>query len=332
MENRSPLGCHPGTVKVRDACSNHAGGTTYGDDHLEIKYSPALKLFKKEVGQVNHQLITIFVGLDGIIPHNLSVNPSLHTTWNPQSKEASVDRSKLFAKKAVLVWLVDCIDMYLRMINQAPMLFLPDDLKHCVDGEDNSRSVYRRVNVICDYYKINTVSSAFVDLLIGWRNKTAHFQADNNITSEHRKLLQDNHSFILTDFCGLDIAKLLENFDAGKVPAFKEVTSLTRAAINFIYELDDALLHSLDLTTYADRVLIHHLHSYGKNDKNKSIDNIFSKDLYTKERIIKQILMQNGFSAGTSRNDVDHFCEQVSRLSFKEAIIQLERNSFLDKE
>lgn len=329
--NRSPLGCHPGTVKVRDACSNHAGGTTYGDDHLEILHSPALKLLKKEVGQVNQQLITIFVGLDGIIPHSLSPNPGLHTTWNPQSKEASVDRSKLFAKKAVLVWLVDCIDMYLRIVNQAPLLFLPEELKCGVDRDENSRSVYKRINLICDYYNINSVNSAFVDLLIGWRNKVTHFQADNDISPENRLRLLENHAFILTDFCGLDVTKLLEDFDAGNVPTFKEVTSLTRASINFAYELDNVLLCSLNLLEYADRILVHHFCSRKKNDKNKCIDKVFSKDVHTKERMIKQILMQNGFSVGTSRNDVDSFCEQVSRLSYKEAVIQLEGNSFLER-
>lgn len=95
-----------------------------GDDYLIVNKSPALKLFKKDVGQVNHELITIIVSFDGIIPCNLSPDPKkIHTTWKPKSKEASVERSKLFARKAVLVWLSDYIDMYLRKINQAPMLF-----------------------------------------------------------------------------------------------------------------------------------------------------------------------------------------------------------------
>lgn len=111
-------------------------------------------------------LITIYVGLDGVIPYNLSPDPSLHTTWNPKSKGASVDRSRVFARKATMAWIVACIDMYYQTINQAPMLFLSSDIKRIIDGESYSRSIYNRVNYVNSHYGLATTDTAFVDLLI----------------------------------------------------------------------------------------------------------------------------------------------------------------------
>ncbi len=62
-----------------------------------IKQSHALKMFKKEVGQANHMLITIIVGLDGIITHNVEPITSLELLESSRQKFI-VQRSKLYAK------------------------------------------------------------------------------------------------------------------------------------------------------------------------------------------------------------------------------------------
>ena len=67
---------------------------------MEINHSYALKCFKKEIGQANQMLITIMVGLDGIVPYHVEASSEFHTSWNPKSKEISVERSKVFAKKS----------------------------------------------------------------------------------------------------------------------------------------------------------------------------------------------------------------------------------------
>ena len=141
---------------------------------MDINRSAALKYFKTEIGQANHMLITIMVGLDGIIPYHVEAQEEFHTSWNPKSKKASVERSKVFAKKATMAWLVDCIDMYLRLINQSPILIGNKKLKQSIDSVDNSRSVYRRVNLICSHYNIQSIEYALMDLLICWRNRLTH--------------------------------------------------------------------------------------------------------------------------------------------------------------
>lgn len=151
------------------------------------------------------------------------------------------------------------------------------------------------------------------------------------LLSYHTDQLNSDRRQIYKEFCGLDTDRLLKNFDEGNAPSFKEVTSLTMASINFVYELDKILINNIDLTLYADRVLIDHIRSHGKkkDDMAKVINNIFLKDTTTARRIIKQILAQNGFSTGDTANEVDVFCERVSELSCKDATNHYKRNSFL---
>ncbi len=299
---------------------------------MELKTSQALSLFKKEAGQINHMLITLYVGLDGIIPYDLSPNPSIHTTWNPKSKQASVERSRIFARKATIAWLVNCVDMYFQTINQAPLLFLPDNIKFIFDGEEYSHSIYKRVNHINSYLTFSTIDTSFVDLLICWRNRIVHHGAKNDIVPANRQLLVENKDSIFKDFCGLDITKVLEHFDNNSVPTFKEVTSLVHATTNYIYQLDERLIKKLDLQRYADRIIINYIREGQLKpiDKtNPRINNIFSKESSARLRIIKQILKQNGFSDVESENNVDEFCKTISQLNYQAALTHFKNGSFL---
>lgn len=294
---------------------------------MDINRSIALKCFKNEIGQANHMLITIMVGLDGIVPYQVEAQEKFHTSWNPKSKKKSVERSKVFAKKATMAWLVDCIDMYLRLINQSPLLIESKQLKQSIDSKENSRSVYKRINIICSYYNIQSIDYALVDLLICWRNRLTHFQAENDIMTNNRKILQNNVENIKEKHCGLDANQTLESFDNCAFPTFKEITSFVRASINLISEFDKCLLNDINLVTYADRIIVKYL-----NDKKEyRLNNIFSKDSQTAEKSLRQILFQNGFIA-QNPNGVDEFCKDISNLSVQNAKEALLNGTFLFEE
>lgn len=143
---------------------------------MKIEKSKNLKVFKKEIGQANHFLITILVGLDGIKNGNIDLNEEFRTSWNPKDRVVSTERSRAFAKKSTLAWIVDNIDMYFSMGNEEPKI-MRDELITIMDK--NSRSVYRKFTSIIEYYNINYIDSAFVDLIICWRNRLMHYKADN---------------------------------------------------------------------------------------------------------------------------------------------------------
>jgi len=288
--------------------------------------SQALKKFKNEIGHANHMLITMLVGLDGIVDHDVDARDEFHTSWNPKSKSISVSRSKEFTKKSSLAWLVDCVDMYLRLINQSPSLISDSKLKSDLDSMDNSRSVYKRVFIICGHLSIQTVELAMIDLMICWRNRLVHYQADNEIRKQSLEVLLNNTEKITQDYCGLNISSTISSFSKSSVPSFKEVSSFIRAAISLLYQIDENLLHKLGSVEYADRILIHYLTNVNSASK---INNVFSRETETTFSKIKRVLVQNGFNPILPMN-VIQYCEKVSALTYIEAKSLIENSrSFL---
>ena len=68
--------------------------------------SRAFRKFKTEMGQANHFLITIMIGLDAV-EDGAEKRESFKTTWNPRNRTNSVVRSKAYAIKSALAWTVD---------------------------------------------------------------------------------------------------------------------------------------------------------------------------------------------------------------------------------
>ena len=83
--------------------------------------SRAFRKFKTEMGQANHFLITIMIGLDAV-EDGAQKRESFNANWNPKDVTASVVRSKHYAIKSSLAWAVDNLDMYLRLCNREPRL------------------------------------------------------------------------------------------------------------------------------------------------------------------------------------------------------------------
>jgi len=204
------------------------------------------------------------------------------------------------------------------MCNEEPKL-MNDELIRNIDG--HGRSVYNKYLEIIKYYNLNCVDSAFVDLIICWRNRLMHYKADNNISDKSRRvLIEENKDSIYN----LDNNRMLKNFDELKEPSFKEVASMVRASINFIYKIDSKLLKKVDSVKYADKVIYYYI----KEDKIKRLDNLFSKDENSRERIIKNILENYGFNEKEDRN-VDNFILKLKCYKFDDAKKKYEKGSFL---
>lgn len=283
-----------------------------------------MKQFKLNVGHANHMLVTIMVGLDGIVSKDIEANEEFHAVWNPKDKATSVDRSKIFAKKASLVWLVDCLDAYLRMTNQAPSM-VNDELKQKIDSEENSKSVYKRISLICSTYNLRGAEYALIDLLICWRNKLTHYNASNDIEDSSRAILIENYEEIKMNYRGLDIKKTLDSFDNRRDPTFKEVASFVSSSINLIRSIDAILISDLDLRDYADRVIIHYL----RENKISRLNNLFSKNQDMTVKSLRQILFHSGFTAG-DKNEIDEFCASISHLDFAKAKVRCENGTFIE--
>lgn len=98
--------------------------------------SPARRAFKKMAGQNNHFLITIQVGLAAVENGTAQPPSEMRVSWAPHDRASSAGRSREFANKALLAWLVDAIDAYVRAVGHPPAV-ANADLKNAIACADN---------------------------------------------------------------------------------------------------------------------------------------------------------------------------------------------------
>jgi hypothetical protein len=293
--------------------------------NMHILHSNPLNRFKLEIGQSNHMLITAMIGLDLISASSSKSNNNLNVAWNPRDQYQSAERSKEYVRKSSLAWLVDCVDMYFRLINRLPRLLQNQELQDKFNDTNDSRSINARVKSLLEHYSINTIDSALFDLLICWRNRLVHFDAYNNILPSNKALLLTNKVEISSVHSGMDIERSLDSFEKKLVPTLKEVTTFVKSTIELLYIIDETLIANLDLIEYSDQVLI----DYFSESTTKRIDNIFSKDEVRKHKAIRQILLQASFN-NSEENEVDEFCRLIAALTCKKATSYIEQKSFRD--
>jgi hypothetical protein len=268
---------------------------------LTLNTSKARKDFKQLIGQTNHFLITILVGLDGVYSGNTVLSPDFSTSWNPKNKQTSAIRSRHFAIKATLAWCVDALDGYFVMSCQEPSIVQNPVLIHTTLNE---MSIFRKFKAFNKEYNSirssTAVEIAMIELAITWRNRLIHYNSDNVISQSTRDLLIRNRTRIQSDYQGLDINDLLSNYDGYKnPPRFKEVTALIRAIHKYVEILDKEIIRRLNFQAYAESVVKQYLNNSNKDDR---INNIWSKDQETTIKKLKNVLVNNGFEEENTVN------------------------------
>jgi hypothetical protein len=288
---------------------------------MRLENSKNLKVFKKEIGQVNHFLITILVGLDGVKNGTSIKNDEFSTSWNPRNIRVSADRSSDFAKKSTLTWVVENLEMYLRMCNEEPKILTDSNIQRQFDSF--GRSVYLKAMAISRYLGIGEINQAMVDLTICWRNKLVHYNAENRIEQKSYEVLLREKENISKAHNGLNIERVIDSYEKKRVPSFKEITSMVRASIDFITEIDQKLIDQLDILNYSDRLI----YNYISTNLVSRLNNIYSKDDDTKRRVLRNIFKDYGFSEEED-DDVDGFIEKLAELNYALAKRKLIGGSF----
>ena len=227
--------------------------------------SRAFRKFKTEMGQANHFLITIMFGLDAV-EDGAEKRESFKTTWNPQNRTNSVVRSKAYAIKSALAWTVDNLDMYLRLCNREPRLYNDDE---SAEIADTGHSIYKKFRCVINNHKeLQLDKTAYVDLLICWRNNTVHFGAENQLMHDSlnyfRNIPTDD---VVANKYHLNVNQMLERFNSGDCPTFKEAATLISMTIHFVEELDGILLRDINQYRFLETSLFKLL----KSEKDTSV-------------------------------------------------------------
>lgn len=211
-----------------------------------MKTTPARVRFKEHFGQANHFLVTSIVALHALEKSGMSAAPpELSTTWNPQSKQASIERTRIFILHAALNSAVDAIDMYISLLYRKPNYLSDAVICSALDGA--GRSVGAKIAVMKKHYSPPAAETALVEILVTWRNNTIHELADNKVELATRNALAKNEAYIAQNFCGLTVGNLAGKAEAGDSLSFKETTSLINAAHKFVQHIDQEVIARLDL-------------------------------------------------------------------------------------
>jgi hypothetical protein len=220
-----------------------------------MNVSPARRHFKKMLGGANHLIITALVGLDAIergivteIPHDM------HAAWSPQDAVASSKRSRRFVLDMALVRAVDALDIYIRHSRRKPSLIQSQALQDEIDGA--GLSVFRRFEAVEKHLpRIDRSLVALMAIMITWRNRSAHAEADTEIPERHKSALRDNAAAISSRFRGLSAELLLSGYKEHRPPVFKEIASFINATHHFVEELEQAYFAAADTEGYLKQLI-----------------------------------------------------------------------------
>lgn len=291
---------------------------------LYINHSKALKHFKKVLGNANHFLITALVGLDALQENeDYKISEDFHTSWNPQNKLNSINRTRKFILEMSLSRAVDALEIYIDHSNNAPFLFQSESLKQGI--KDNSKSITKKFNFICDEYKIDSKLHALGILLITWRNRIIHSECDNQLEQVYKKIILDNSQWLCDNFRHLDATKLLEHFEKKDGLTFKEATSLIKVTHDIVYFIEGKSLSNIDSSLYFKEIIKEIIKNESKNDnqKLKNIAKVWGKNGNNKIRAINGKLSSYGLSEQKSDSgvEIDEFLvSEVYKTSPKELL------------
>ncbi|HTV72069.1 MAG TPA: hypothetical protein VMF90_26360 [Rhizobiaceae bacterium] len=153
----------------------------------------------------------------------------------------------------ILLRAVDSVDVYLRIERRHPGVIQEDNLRRRIDGA--GRSIFEKVVALEGRYGSgDPVAFAMVFVMIAWRNKSAHEEADATLDVRHKDTLRTNEGVVQARYRGLEVERLLSRFETAE-PTFKEAASLVGAAQGFVEFLERRLFRDLDTEKYLKELL-----------------------------------------------------------------------------
>jgi hypothetical protein len=289
---------------------------------LVLSRTPARATFKLLLGQANHFIVTILVGLEAVRSGSVERPEEFSTSWAPRDLISSVDRSREFALRGALASTSDALDAYLRLLNRTPKSVTDPLLSRQLEAE-GSGNLGTRIQLVADFVGDRSLEAPIALLRFGvyWRNRLVHFVSDSDMGTELRLPLLNNAESIQNTFQTLSVHSMLRRFDTTRgrtAPTFKESTALIRAAQMYVTVVDTFVLNQMDVTGYCSEQLRLFI-----DDRDDRIVGIWGKDRDSRVRKLIQHARQFGFTdalvATGSARLVPNLIEQMADWSVSDA-------------
>lgn len=221
----------------------------------ELKRTHARAAFKDLLGQANHFLITLLVGLGAVSDGTAKLDEEFRTSWNPRDVKKSAERSRQFALDLALVRAVDAIDTYMMQARRQPTALTSMEFASAMDG--TGQKVSKRLDA---FYKflgpLTARQQLFLKLAIDWRNRRVHSLAVDMLSSEEQKELLSYSAELKEEHSGLEIKELIARYRANEAPSFKDAASVISLVQTAVEHFDVLLLQGLDIENYLRGLMI----------------------------------------------------------------------------
>jgi hypothetical protein len=253
-------------------------------------------------------VITALVGLDAIERGQVTEVPEeLHTVWSPKDAVASARRSRRLILDMALVRAVDAIDIYIRESVRKPRLVQNPVLR--VEIDRAGLSIFKKLLVIDQHFHaLDAVPVALVGLMVAWRNKGAHAEADDQPVDRYRQIIEVQADQIASRFRGLQCGLLLSGYDEERPPTFKEVASFINAAHHYVSDLDHAQLRGLDQELFLTELVWKAISTAPREKetleqtRKRHLRSIWGKDPSERAGYVQRFLRQQGIAFGDSNS------------------------------
>lgn len=217
---------------------------------FELKRTHARKVFKGLLGQANHFLITILVGLNGVRNGTARLDEEFRTSWNPRDVKRSAERSRSFVLDLALIRAIDALDLYMMLSRRKPCALTSHEFMQCMDR--TGQKISKRLDVFTKFLPpLAQEQFAFLKLAIDWRNRLVHSLAGENLENSYEEVFLSRAESLRTEHSGLDVNELLTRYKARESPSFKDAASVIRLSHNAVSHFDAHLLSGLDIERYV---------------------------------------------------------------------------------
>lgn len=264
--------------------------------------------FKGLLGNANHLIITALVGLDAVERGVVQEVPEdLRVAWSPKDPVSSAKRSRRLLLDMALIRAIDAIDVYLREAVRKPTLVQSDAFRRDLDAA--GLSIFEKLQAVEKHCPdVDSLPLALIFLMVAWRNRGAHSEADRDAPQHHLEVLRARSHELAERFRGLDSKMLLRGYDAMRPTTFKEVASLINAAQHLVAELDLRLLGKLDVDRFLRDVVWASLGRNKRSDeliedaRKRRAVSVWGKDPSDRAGAVLKFLEQEGFSTSPPKD------------------------------
>ncbi|TXH83267.1 MAG: hypothetical protein E6Q77_04805 [Rhizobium sp.] len=275
---------------------------------LYISRSRPRSAFKDLLGNANHLIITALVGLDAVERGIVTEVPEdLRAAWSPKDAEISARRSRRLLLDMALIRAIDAVDVYLREAVRKPALIQFSDFRRDLDSA--GLSIFKKLQAVERHLpNLDKLPLAIVFLMVAWRNRSAHSEADLDAPQHHLDVLRDKATELSDRFRGLDAGMLLGGYEAVRPTTFKEVASLINAAHHLVAELDARLLKAIDVERFLKDAVWASLGSSRRPNelieqtRMRRAVSVWGKDPKDRAGAVLRLLKQLGFSTSAPDN------------------------------